>query len=185
MQVTIRGRNVEITPRLQDYVEKKVSKLDRYLPTISDAHMELAAEKTRNAQDSQVAQLTIRNKGTLLRVEERHQDIFAAIDAVLDKMYRKIGRYKGKRQDRARSGAEEEAPIGGEELPIEIAEEPVGQIVRVKNFQLVSINPEEAIEQMELLGHDFFVFFNAEVGQINVLYRRKDGNYGLIQPEMA
>ena len=183
MDVTIRGRNVEVTPRVQDYVEKKVGKLDRYLPTISEAHMELAAEKTRSAQDSQVAQLTIRSRGSILRVEERHQDIFAAIDAVLDKMNRKIGRYKGKRQDRSRASAEE---IAGEELPIELpAEEPAGQIVRIKNFRMVSINPEEAIEQMELLRHDFYVFFNADVGQINVLYRRKDGNYGLIQPEMG
>lgn len=183
MEVTIRGRNVQVTPRLQDYVEKKVGKLDRYLPTINEAHMELATEKTRNAQDSQVAQLTIRSRGTILRVEERHQDVFAAIDAVLDKMYRKIGRYKGKRHDRSRAGSEE---ISGEELPVQVpVEEPAGRIVRVKSFRLVSINPEEAIEQMELLGHDFYVFFNAEVGQMNVLYRRKDGNYGLIQPEMA
>ena len=185
MQVTIRGRNVEITSRLQEYVEKKVSKLDRYLPTIGEARMELSTEKTRSAQDSQVVQLTIRSKGAILRVEERNQDVFTAIDSVMDKMYRQIGRYKGKHKDRARASAEE-ADIGGEELPIEAeAEEPAGRIVRVKSFRMVSINPEEAIEQMELLGHDFYVFFNAEAGAINVLYRRKDGNYGLIQPEIA
>ena len=185
MQVTIRGRNVEITPRVEEYVEKKVGKLDRYLPTISEARMELSAEKTKSAQDSQVVQLTIRSKGAILRVEERNQDLFTAIDSVMDKMYRQIGRYKGKHQDRARAGAEE-AAAGGEELLVEAeADEPAGRIVRVKNFRMVSINPEEAIEQMELLGHDFFMFFNAEIGAINVLYRRKDGNYGLIQPEMA
>jgi putative sigma-54 modulation protein len=185
MEVTIRGRNVEITPRVQEYVEKKVGKLDRYLPTISEAHVELSAEKTRSAQDSQVAQLTIRSKGAILRVEEHDQDLFTAIDSVMDKMYRQIGRYKGKHKDRVRAGAEA-AEVGGEELPIEVeAEEPVGRIVRVKHFRMVSINPEEAIEQMELLGHDFYVFFNAEAGAINVLYRRKDGNYGLIQPEMG
>ena len=183
MEVTIRGRNVEITSRVQEYVEKKVSKLDRYLPTINEAHMELSAEKTRSAQDSQIAQLTIHSKGAILRVEERDQDLFTAIDSVMDKMYRQISRYKGKHKDRARPGAEE---IGGEEPPVEVEpEEPTGRIVRTKNFGMVSINPEEAIEQMELLGHDFYVFFNAEVGAINVLYRRKDGNYGLIQPEMA
>jgi putative sigma-54 modulation protein len=102
---------------------------------------------------------------------------------VMDKMYRQIGRYKGKHKDRARPGAEE---IGGEELPVEVEpEQATGRIVRTKHFRMVSINPEEAIEQMELLGHDFYVFFNAEVGAINVLYRRKDDNYGLIQPEMA
>ena len=185
MQVTIRGRNVEITPRVQEYVEKKVGKLDRYLPTIGEAHMELSAEKTKSAQDSQVVQLTIRSKGAILRVEERNQDLFTAIDSVMDKMYRQIGRYKGKHKDRARAGAEETA-VGGEELPVEAeAEESAGRIVRIKSFRMVSINPEEAIEQMELLGHDFYVFFNAEAGAINVLYRRKDGNYGLIQPEMA
>ena len=185
MEVTIRGRNVEITPRVQEYVEKKVGKFDRYLPTISEAHMELSAEKTKSAQDSQVAQLTIRNKGAILRVEEHNQDLFAAIDAVMDKMYRQIGRYKGKHKDRARAGAEEMAG-GGEELPVELElEESVGRIVRTKSFRMVSINPEEAIDQMELLGHDFYVFFNADAGAINVLYRRKDGDYGLIQPEMA
>ena len=184
MEVKIRGRNIEVTPRLQEYVEKKIGKLDRYLPAIDEAHMELAVEKTRSAQDRQVAQLTIRSKGALLRAEERNHDLYTAIDAVLDKMYRQIGRYKGKHKDRARAGAEEVA--GGEELPVELElEEPVGRIVRTKSFRMVSINPEEAIEQMELLGHDFYVFFNAEAGVINVLYRRKDGNYGLIQPEMA
>jgi putative sigma-54 modulation protein len=183
MEVTIRGRNVEVTPRLQDYVEKKVGKLDRYLPTIDEAHMELSVEKTRSAQDRQVAQLTVRSKGAILRAEEHNHDLFTAIDAVMDKMYRQIGRYKGKHKDRARPGAEE---IGGEEAPVEVEpQEIAGHIVRTKRFRMVSINPDEAIDQMELLGHDFFVFFNAEAGAINVLYRRKDGNYGLIQPEMA
>jgi len=184
MEVTIRGRNVEVTSRLQDYVEKKVGKLDRYLPTISEAHMDIAVEKTRSAEDRQVVQLTIRSKGSILRAEERNQDLFTAIDAVLDKMYRQIGRYKGKHHDRSRAGAEE---IGGEELPVEVepAQLVTGRIVRTKSFPMATINPEEAIEQMELLGHDFYVFFNADVGAINVLYRRKDGNYGLIQPELA
>jgi len=183
MQVTIRGRNVEITPRLQEYVEKKVGKLDRYLPTISEAHMELAIENTRDTNDRQIAQLTVRSKGAILRAEERNHDIYAAIDAVMDKMYRRIGRYKGKHQDRSRPGAEEiEA---GEELPVQLEPDVPRRIVRVKRFRMASINAEEAIEQMELLGHDFYVFFNAEAGAINVLYRRKDGNYGLIQPEMA
>jgi len=183
MEVKIRGRNIEVTPRLQEYVEKKIGKLDRYLPAIDEAHMELAVEKTRSAQDRQVAQLTIRSKGALLRAEERNHDLYTAIDAVLDKMYRQIGRYKGKHQDRVRPGAAEPAE---EEQPA--SAEPgitVGRIVRTKSFRMVSINPEEAIEQMELLGHDFYVFFNAEAGAINVLYRRQDGNYGLIQPEMA
>jgi ribosome hibernation promoting factor len=183
MEVTIRGRNVEVTPRLQEYVEKKVGKLDRYLPTIDEAHMDLSVEKTRSAQDRQVAQLTVRSKGSILRAEEHNHDLFTAIDAVMDKMYRQIGRYKGKHKDRARFGAEE---IGGEEVPVQVEpQETPGRIVRTKRFPMVSVNPDEAIEQMELLGHDFYVFFNTEAGAISVLYRRKDGNYGLIQPEMA
>ncbi len=185
MEVTIRGRNIEVTPRLQEYVEKKAGKLDRYLPGITEAHMELGVEKTRSAQDRQVAQLTIRSKGTLLRAEERNHDLFTAIDAVLDKMYHRIARYKGKRQDRTRPTAGLEPIEAVEELPVAIEQEPAGRIVRTKRFRMVSINPEEAIEQMELLGHTCYVFFNADEGQINVLYRRDDGNYGLIQPEMA
>ncbi len=183
MEVTIRGRNMDVTPRLQEYIEKKINRLDRYLPTITEARVELGAEKTKSAQDRQVVQLTVRSKGSILRVEERDQDVFAAVDTVLDKMYRRIARYKGKRQDRSRSGGEE---VGGEALPVEVGEpQPSGQVVRTKRFQMVPMNTEEAIEQMELLGHDFYVFFNAGEGRINVLYRRRDGDYGLIQPELA
>ncbi len=183
MEVTIRGRNIDITPRLQEYIEKKVSKLDRYLPTITDARVELTAEKTKSTQDRQVVQLTVRSKGTLLRAEERDHDVFTAVDTVLDKMYRQIARYKGKRQDRNRVGLEE---MGGEAVPVEVGElEPTGQVVRVKRFPMTPMSTEEAIEQMELLGHDFYVFFNVAEGGINVLYRRKGGDYGLIQPELA
>ncbi len=126
------------------------------------------------------------NKGAVLRGEERSSDLFAAIDAVVDTMYRQISRYKGKRIARYRhANAEEELmtapPIeeeaeGGEEEP---------QIVRVKRFAMAPMTPEEAIEQMELLGHSFFVFYNPDEGNINVIYRRRDGNYGLIIPELV
>jgi putative sigma-54 modulation protein len=183
MDVTIRGRNIEVTPRLEEYIERKVGRLDRYLPTITEARVELTAERTKSAQDRQVVQLTVRSKGTILRAEERDHDVFAAVDTVMDKMYRQIARYKGKRQERFRPGAEE---VGGEALPVDVEELVTsGQVVRTKRFQMVPMNTEEAIEQMELLGHDFYVFFNAGEGRINVLYRRKDGNYGVIQPELA
>lgn len=177
MEVSILARKMEITPRLRSYVERKVNKLDRYLPTIDEARVELKVEDTRNADHSQVAQLTVRARGTMLRAEERTGDMFASIDAVLDKMYRQIGRYKGKRQDRWHAGAEE--------LPLEEpVEEPVGEVVRVKRFGVQPMLPAEAIEQMELLGHRFFLFLNAEEDQLNVVYRRDDGNYGLLQPEL-
>lgn len=181
MELIIKGKNVEITDRLRDYVEKKVGKLDRYLPSISEAWVELSTEETRSAQDRQVCQITVRSNGTILRAEERSDDIFFSIDTVLDKMYRQIARYKGKRQNRWRS-----APMVPEPLPIEVEEEveEMSSIVRVKRFAMTPMHPEEAVEQMELLGHDFFVFYNADEGRVNVLYRRKDGDYGLLQPEL-
>jgi putative sigma-54 modulation protein len=183
MDVSIRGRNIEVTPRLQEYIEKKIGRLDRYLPTITDADMEVSTERTKSAQDRRVVQLTVRSKGTILRVEERDHDVFTAVDRVLDKMFARISRYKGKRQDRAHAGAEE--AVGGEPLPVAAEPPAPGQIVRTKRFQMLPMNVEEAIEQLELLGHDFYVFFNAVEGKLNVLYRRKDGDYGLIQPELA
>jgi putative sigma-54 modulation protein len=183
MELTIKGKGVEVTDRLQDYVEKKVGKLDRYLPDISEAWVELSVEGAKAAHDRQVCQVTIRANGTILRAEERSEDMFTSIDVVLDKMYRQIARYKGKRQNRWRGGG---GPV--EPLPLDLEEEyeeGASNIVRFKRFQMAPMNPEEAVEQMELLGHDFFVFFNADEGQINVLYRRKDGDYGVIQPELA
>lgn len=178
MEVSIFARNMEVTPHLKEYVERKVGKLDRYLPWIEDARVDLAVENTRRAAQRQVAQLTVRVRGTILRAEERTHDMFASIDAVLDKMYRQIARYKGRRRNRWHSGTEE--------LPIaEPVEETEGEIVRVKRFEVRPMSPGEAIEQMELLGHRFYVFLNADEDAINVVYKRDDGNYGLLQPELT
>lgn len=182
MEIVIKGRNVEITDRLRDYVEKKVARLDRYLPTIDEARMELTVHQTRSAQDRQVAQLTVRNRGTILRAEDRSSDLSASIDAVLDKMYRQIMHYKGKRYRSQARGVEE---LLEETEEMELLPEEAHHIVRIKRFPTPPMDEEEAIEQMELLGHDFFVFLNAESGEINVLYRRRDGDYGLIIPQPA
>lgn len=180
MDLTIKGKNVEVTDRLREYVERKIGKLDRYLPTISEAWVELSTEGAKAAQDRQVCQVTVRSNGTILRAEERSDDIFTSIDTVLDKMYRQIARYKGKRKNRWRGAASAPEP-----LPLELAEEAEEEpsaIVRVKRFPITPMHADEAVEQMELLGHDFFVFYNADEGEINVLYRRKDGDYGVLQP---
>jgi putative sigma-54 modulation protein len=182
MELMIKGKNVEITERLRDYVEAKIGKLDRYLPSISEAWVELSTEGARAAHDRQVCQVTVRSNGMILRAEERSDDMFSSIDTVLDKMYRQIARYKGKRKNRWRG-----AGTAAEPLPLELEEEPEeesSRIVRVKNFPMTPMHPDEAVEQMELLGHDFFVFFNADEGRVNVIYRRKDGDYGLLQPEL-
>ena len=178
MEVSIFTRNMEMTPRLREYVEQKVDKLDRYLPWIDEARVELKVENARSANHRQVAQLTVRARGKILRAEERTNDMFTSIDAVLDKMYRQIARYKGKRKDRWHAGVEE--------LPIEEeSEESLGEIVRVKRFEVRPMSAEEAVEQMELLGHRFYVFVSAEENAVNVVYRRDDGNYGLLQPEFV
>lgn len=176
MQLIISGKNFEVSDWLREYVEKKIGKLDRYLPTLTEARVELTLENTRNANQSQVVQVTLRTNGTILRGEERAADFTVAVDTVTDKLYKQIERYKGKRYH-ARTAGEKQAPP--ESLPT--AETP--RIVRVKRFRLTPMTEDEAIEQMELLGHNFFVFANREHGTINVLYRRNDGNYGLIEPE--
>ncbi len=178
MQLIVSGKNLEVSDWLKGYVEKKIGKLDRYLPTLTEARVELALESTRDAAQSQVVQVTLRNNGHILRGEERSSDFTAAVDAVTDNLTTQIARYKTKRQ-RARVQGEREQPE-----PVEQVEQGPS-IVRTKHFRTPPISEEEAIEQMELLGHSFFVFFNRDRGAINVLYRRNDGNYGLIEPEMA
>lgn len=178
MEVSILTKNMEMSPHLREYVEPRIEKLDRYLPLIEEARVDLKVENTRSAADSQIAQLTVWVPGTILRAEERSGDMFASVDAVLDKMYRQIARYKGKRQNRWHETVEE---LSVEEP----AEETGGEIVRVKRFELRPMMPEEAVEQMDLLGHHFYVFLNVEEGAINVVYRRDDGNYGLLQPALV
>ena len=187
LDVEIYGRNIEITDRITDYVDKKVAKLDRYLPGIEEARVDLAYVKSaRSAADRQVAQITIRGKGFILRSEERADDIFAALDVALDKMQRRIERYKGKRyrgRGDGRTVAEVVTP------PLEDEEEtgelgPV--IVRRKKFFLIPMNEAEALEQMGLLGHEnFFIFFNANTDAVNIIYRRRNGTYGIIEPELG
>ncbi len=185
MELQITSNNMEVTPRLRTYVEKKTARLDRYLPSLTSIQVTLAMENTRSAVQRHVAEITIRDeRGTILRAEERHSDMFAAIDAVVDKLYRQIERYRGKRKAKTRGKGEEQDL--GEPLPI--AEEFVEEeqvIVRHKRFALHPMSPEEAVDQMELLGHDFYVFFNADEDGVNVIYRRRDGTFGLLQPEMG
>jgi putative sigma-54 modulation protein len=184
VKVEISTRNIDLSDRLRDYVTKKVSKLDRYLDILEEAKVDLSfAQAARDAKDRQVAQLTIRGKGVLLRAEERTDDIFASVDAALDKINRQIERFKGRRWRKRGDGralsdvvaADEEESSGEEET-----------IVRRKQFLLTPMDVQEAIEQMNLVGHNlFFVFLNADTNQTNVLYRRRDGTLGLIETEIG
>ena len=182
LKVDIFARNMEVTDQISDYVSKKVSKLDRFLSGIDEIRVDLAyAKSARSAADRQVAQITIRGKGFILRAEERADDIFFAVDAALEKMQRQIERFKGKRQ-RRRSESTPDYDLLADDMHLDEADDhPV--IARRKKFPLVPMDEHEAIEQMALLGHeDFFVFYNANTNAINVLYHRRDGSYGLIEP---
>ena len=186
MEIAINTHQMELTTRLQNYVEKKVGRLDRYMPNMVEIRVDLSAQKARNVQERQIAQVTVRDsKGMILRAEEHSNDMFAAIDAATDKMYRQIKKYRGKRRRRRGAGLPEEM-LNWEPLPIDDAEEdePEAKIVRRKQFSLQPMSTDEAIDQLELLGHDFFVFFNMEAEAVNVLYRRRQGDYGLLQPEI-
>ncbi|MGD8812987.1 MAG: ribosome-associated translation inhibitor RaiA [Anaerolineales bacterium] len=185
VKVEISTRNIDMSDRLRNYVTKKVSKLDRYLDILEEAKVDLSyAKSARDASDRQVAQLTVRGKGVLLRAEERTDDIFASMDAVLDKINRQIERYKGRRW-RKRGDGRSAMEVGGESVTME-DEEIEETIVRRKQFILTPMVVEEAIEQMNLLGHNlFFVFLNADTNQTNILYRRRDGTLGLIETEIG
>lgn len=175
-------RNLELTDRLRDYVENKVSKLQRYLPNLDSVRVDLSESNARDSSRRMVAQITIYVPKAILRAEERAGDIFAAVDSVMDKMSRRVERYKGRRRSarRAQVPAATAGPSEREESLMEDEEYP--SIARVKEFEVSSIFPEDAIEQMELLGHQFFIFVDAADGRLSVVYLRDDGDYGLLKP---
>ena len=186
LEVAIFPKNLDLTDRINEYVSKKIAKLDRYLSDIEETRVDLSYQKSaRNPSDRQVAQITIRGRGYILRTEERSDDIFTAVDLALEKMQRKIERFKGKRS-RGRGDGTPTAEVAAEApAPAEEVEE-IPVIARRKAFNLIPMDEMEAIEQMVQLGHEnFFVFFNIDTNSINVLYRRRDGTYGLIQPTLG
>ncbi|MCB9139818.1 MAG: ribosome-associated translation inhibitor RaiA [Caldilineaceae bacterium] len=192
MDLTVQGRNVEINDWIQEYAEKKVGKLERYLSSITDARCELTHSPTRSAADRYTCQITLWADGQILRAEESTGDVFASIDATADKVYKQIRRFKGRRYQskrRAAAAASAEAQMAAIAAMTQIEEEEeaeeVGNLIRRKQFILQPMDEEEAIEQMELLGHDFFVYLNPQSGDANVVYRRHDGNYGLLEPQAA
>jgi putative sigma-54 modulation protein len=178
MELQITAKNIELTPTVRQLIENKLGKLGRHLPDILEYKVEIAREKTRAANQHFVVQLTIDSHGTLLRGAERGEDLPTAIDKVAAVINRQIERYKGKLYEKGRGSS-----LARDELKEEAP--PMGKVVKVKRFAVKPMSAAEAIDQMELLGHDFFLFFNAESEELNLLYRRHDGNYGLIEPEMG
>jgi putative sigma-54 modulation protein len=184
-KVETQARNMRLTDNTREYVEKKAAKLERYLQEIDEVRVELSNAKTaRNASDRQVAQITVRGKGFILRTEERADDLHAAFDAALDKMQRQVDRYKGKHYHGRGDGRSAAEVAFEDEMPLdEVTGQLLPLIARRNKFVVLPMNEDEAVEQMRLLGHNnFFVFFNAEQNAIQVLYRRRNGSYGLIEP---
>lgn len=189
MEVQIKTKDLRISPSLREFITERVNKLDRFLGRVTDAKLELRHEHPRTGGERVTAQLTIQSGRTILRAEERHAEPKRAVDLVVDKMCRRIKRYHGKRTDRATKHPALELAELPELTPTELAELDGGEespdgarVVRVKRFALKPMSSDEAIDQLELLGHDFFVFRNADDDRVNVLYRRKEGDYGLIEP---
>jgi putative sigma-54 modulation protein len=185
MNFNIRGENLKVTPPLRDYTEKKISKLERYFdtPLSTDVHVNMHVHN-----NDQVIEVTIPMQGLLLRAEVAHADMYAGIDLVTEKLERQIRKFKTKvnRKSRQFNGnikGGQLAVSGANATYVNYDEEEEFEVVRTKRFNLKPMNVEEAILQMDMLGHDFFVFSNAETGETNVVYRRKDGKYGLIEQE--
>ena len=180
MELQITGKNIDLAPAVRRHIERKLSKLGRYLPNITESKVEIFEEKTKSPQQHYVVQVTLDSSGTRLHGEERGADLFIAIDKVAAIMTRQIEHYKGKLYEKGRG-----ISLARNEFKEEVEGQPIRKVVKVKRFPLKPMSVTEATDQMELLGHDFFLFFNAEAGELNLLYRRKDGNYGLIEPEVG
>jgi putative sigma-54 modulation protein len=174
---------MEMTPHLKEYVEKKIQKLSRFMEGLDEARVELKFDRSvRSASDKHVAQMTIRGRNILLRAEERSDDIYTSVDAALDKLHRRVEKVKGKRL-RARTDSEGLKPAAAEAAEEADVHRP--QIVRRKNFPLEPMSELEAIEQMHMLGHEeFFLFQNVQSGAFNVIYKRRDGSYGILEPQI-
>lgn len=190
MNIQLQGRNITITDQIQAYVEKKSARLARYLPQIDEVRGELTKAKTRSADDRFTFQLTIWANRRILRSEEITGDVFASIDAAVDKIARQIEKVEGRRKNRRRKASlveNTEAVLAAVALldePVEDTEESEARVIRRKKFMLQPMNEAEAQEQLELLGHDFFLYFNPDEKSVNLIYRRKDRNYGLLQPQI-
>lgn len=187
-QVVIKGKNIDIPEPLYDYVEKKMGKLDRHLEKITAITVELSAEARKAVSDRQVVQVTMLVNGQILRAEESAADMFVAVDAAVDKLQRSAERYKAKLYRRAgirKSRKEHERSMEAPAPPAEEGELEDDGINHTKRFPIKPMSPAEATEQMELLGHDFYIFYNEDTDGVNVVYKRRAGGYGLLIPELA
>jgi putative sigma-54 modulation protein len=186
VNLTVKGRNLVLTEAISAYAEEKIGRLGKYLADGSRCEVEIWTEKNPSISENQVVEATIFTKGPVIRAREASSDVRASIDLVFDKLERQVKKYRGKLvshqgPDMGRFAAQGfVAPVASEQ----IEEEPqLPRIVKTKQFMVKPMTPEEAALQLELVGHDFFVFTNSESNETAVVYRRRDGNYGLIEAQ--
>jgi putative sigma-54 modulation protein len=177
VRLQVKGKNVEVTDSIRQYAQEKLGKLDRQLADPTRVELELAVERNPSISANHVAEATIWTKGPILRAREANVDMKASIDQLVDKLERQVKRYREKRRNHRGSAVQ---PVPDDAIPMEAEL----RIVKSKRFPVKPMSPEEAVLQLELLGHDFFVFQNAETLDVNVVYRRRDGAYGLIEPQI-
>jgi len=174
MQVSVIGRHIEVTEALKQYATEKFNRLEKYLPKALDVVITLSVVKKVH----HIAEAVIKSNGVLIQASEETQEMYSAIDLLIEKIERRVRRYKEKLVEHKHHGGRAEASEAlsshpGDRIP---------QIIKTKRFDLKPMLPEEAVMQMELLDKDFFIFANAGSGQVNVIYKRRDGNVGLIEP---
>lgn len=174
MKFVIVGRNIEVTPGLRDAVERKIGKLEKYFSPDTEVHVTLSVEK-----DRQKIEVTIPVKGNIIRSEQISSDMYVSIDLVEEIIERQLKKYKSKIVDKHQN----ESFFTETYLEHDFVDDEEIKIVRNKKFNIKPMYPEDACIQMELLGHNFYVFINAETNQVNVVYKRKGNTYGLIEPE--
>jgi len=181
-KIEIVGHEMQVTDRLRDYINKKIEKVDRHLPNLEETRIDLEHVKSaRSVSDRYIAQITLRGKGFILRSEERSDDIRNAMDEALDKILRRIEHFKGKKHH-GRGDGKSAAEVSPDDSTL-LEEESGMMISRRKTFDLIPMSEDDALEQMRMIGHDnFFIFVNIKSRNINVIYRRRDGTYGLIEP---
>ncbi|ULT56439.1 ribosome-associated translation inhibitor RaiA [Neobacillus drentensis] len=182
MKYNVRGENIEVTPAIREYVEKKISKLERYFTEAPDANVNVNLRF--NQDKSSKVEVTIPLPQLVLRAEETNVDMYAAIDLITDKLERQIRKHKTKVNRKFREKGEPSFTFAATESPetLDHDEEDL-ELVRTKRFDLKPMDSEEAILQMNMLGHSFYVFNNSDTNRTNVVYKRKDGRYGLIEAQ--
>ena len=176
MAIIVKGRNTVVSPAVKAYVEKKIDKVTRQFKAVGDITAVLKVENGNH-----IAEITVPAKGILLRAQESTKDMYSSIDLVIEKIERQVHKYKTKLMKRKYSNFRE---LPAEAVPAQAEAEEEFRIIRSKSFTMNPMTPEEAILQMNLLNHDFFVFFDPDFGGVSVVYRRKDGNYGLLEPKL-